>query len=107
MVKPKTHILDNEASVEIIPEIQKNCTIQLVPPDNHMQNLTERAIQTSKNHFKSILAGVDDTFPMRLWDLVGNSNFQDSGPPAPNRNSNCRIPVIPVILENSVGMLIL
>jgi hypothetical protein len=66
-VKPKTHILDNEASAEFKKEIQKNCMIQLVPPHNHRQNLAERAIQTFKSHFKSILAGVDDSFPMRLW----------------------------------------
>jgi hypothetical protein len=69
-IKPKTHILDNEASVEFKREIQKNCTIQLVPPDNHRQNLAERAIQTFKNHFKSVLAGVDNSFPMRLWDRL-------------------------------------
>jgi hypothetical protein len=69
-VKPKTHILDNEASVEFKREIQKNCTVQLVPPDNHRRNLAERAIQTFKNHFKSVLAGVDDSFPMRLWDRL-------------------------------------
>ena len=40
-VKPTTHILDNEASEEFKREIQKNCTIQLVPPDNHRQNLAE------------------------------------------------------------------
>jgi hypothetical protein len=40
----------------------KKGTIQLVPPDNHRQNLAESAIQTFKNHFKAILAGVDDTF---------------------------------------------
>jgi hypothetical protein len=51
-VKPKTHILDNEASAEFKREIQNNCTIQLVPPDNHRRNLAERAIQTFKNHFK-------------------------------------------------------
>ncbi len=49
---------------------QKNCSIQLVPPDNHQRNLAERAIQTFKNHFKAILAGVDDSFPMRLWDKL-------------------------------------
>ncbi len=27
-------------------------------------------IQTFKNHFKAILAGVDDTFPMQLWDKL-------------------------------------
>ncbi len=56
-IKPKTHILDNEASTEYKREIQKNCTIQLVPPDNHRRNLAERAIQTFKSHFKAILAG--------------------------------------------------
>ena len=69
-VKPKTHILDNEASTEFKKAIQKNCTIQLVPPDNHQRNLAERAIQTFKNHFKAILNGVDDSFPMRLWDRL-------------------------------------
>ncbi len=65
-VKPTTHILDNKTSAEFKKEIQKNCKIQLVPPDNHRRNLAEQAIQTFKNHFKAILAGVDDTFPMRL-----------------------------------------
>ena len=69
-IKPKTHILDNEASAEFKKEIQKNCAIQLVPQDNHQRNLAERAIQTFKSHFKSILAGVDDSFPMRLWDRL-------------------------------------
>jgi hypothetical protein len=40
-VKPKTHILDNIASAEFKRELRKNCTIQLVPPDNHRQNLAE------------------------------------------------------------------
>jgi len=69
-VKPKTHILDNKASAEFKKEIQKNCMIQLVPPDNHQQNLAERAIKTFKSHFESILAGVDDSFPMKLWDRL-------------------------------------
>jgi hypothetical protein len=69
-IKPKTHILDNEASAEFKREIQKNCGIQLVPPDNHQRNLAERAIQTFKSHFKSILAGVDDSFLMQLWDRL-------------------------------------
>ena len=63
-VKPTMHILDNEASAAYKAEIMKNCSIQLVPPDNHQRNLSERAIQTFKNHFKAILAGVDNTFPM-------------------------------------------
>ncbi len=70
MVKPTTHLLDNKASEEFKVELRENCTIQLVPPDNHQQNLAEQAIQTHKNHFNAILAGVDDSFPMRLWDKL-------------------------------------
>jgi hypothetical protein len=69
-IKPMTHILDNEASAELKEAIKKNCTIQLVPPDNHRRNLAERVIQTFKNHFKAILAGVDNSFPMRLWEKL-------------------------------------
>jgi hypothetical protein len=59
-----THLMDNKASAELKAEIRKNCTIQLVPPDNHRRNLAERAIQTFKCHFKAILAGLDDSFPV-------------------------------------------
>jgi hypothetical protein len=34
-VRPTTHLMDNKASAELKAEIKKNCTIQLVPPDNH------------------------------------------------------------------------
>jgi hypothetical protein len=68
--KPITHLLDKKASEEFKAEIRKKGTIQLVPPDNHKQNLAERAIKTFKNHLKAILAGVDDGFPMRLWDKL-------------------------------------
>ena len=36
---------------------------QLVPSHIHRQNVAERAIQTFKAHFLSILAGVADDFP--------------------------------------------
>ncbi len=64
------HILDNEAWVEFKNEIKENCNLQLVPPDTHRRNLAERAIQTFKSHFISILAGVDPAFPMSLWDRL-------------------------------------
>jgi len=63
-------VLDNKASGAFKKEIRKNCKIQLVPPDNHRQKLAERAIQTFKNHFKAIIAGVDNSFPMRLRDKL-------------------------------------
>jgi hypothetical protein len=36
----------------------------------HPRNRAERAIQTFKNHFRSILAGVDASFLPYLWDLL-------------------------------------
>ncbi len=68
-VKPTTHLLDNEASAAFKAEIKKNSKYQLVPPDNHRMHLAERAIHTFKNHFKVVIAGVDTTFPMQLWDI--------------------------------------
>eukprot|EP00804_Cyclotella_cryptica_P022924 CCRYP_018758-RA/>CCRYP_018758-RA protein AED:0.17 eAED:0.24 QI:0/0/0/1/0.5/0.33/3/0/705 len=52
-------VLDNEASAEFIRTITQDwkATYQLVPPDIHRRNLAERAIQTFKAHFLSILAG--------------------------------------------------
>ncbi len=32
--------------------------------------MAEQAIQTFKNHFKSVIVGVDNNFPMRLWDRL-------------------------------------
>jgi hypothetical protein len=69
-VKPTTHLLDNEALAIFKAEIKKNCKYQLVPPDNHRMNLAECAIQTFKNNFKVVIAGVDKTFPMQLWDRL-------------------------------------
>ena len=43
---------------------------QLVPPDLHCQNATERSIQTFKAHFISVLEGVNPTFPNYPWDLL-------------------------------------
>ena len=64
------HLMDNEASAGLKIEIKKNCTIQLVPPDDRRRNLAERAIQMFKSHFKLVLAGVDNSFPMGLWDKL-------------------------------------
>ncbi len=64
----KKHILDNEASKAFKDKIRDNgMEYELVPPGNHRRNQAERAIQTFKAHFISILAGVDDKFPLSLW----------------------------------------
>jgi len=75
--KPKLHILDNEASEAFKAALRENCDIQLVPPDTHRRNHAERAIQTFKSHFISILAGVDPSFPMNLWDRLIPQTLND------------------------------
>jgi hypothetical protein len=43
---------------------------QLVPPNDHRRNITEKAIQVFKAHFISILCGADKVFPLHLWDRL-------------------------------------
>lgn len=45
-------------------------TYQLITPHIHRANIAEKAIQTFKSHFISILAGTDSSFPMHLWDRL-------------------------------------
>jgi hypothetical protein len=65
-------ILDNEASAAYKQAIMFTwqSKFQLVPPEMHHRNCVERAIRTYKDHFLSILAGVDQSFPPYLWDLL-------------------------------------
>jgi hypothetical protein len=42
-------------------------TFELVPPNDHRRNMAEKAIQTFKDHFVSILSGCAPTFPLHLW----------------------------------------
>ena len=61
-------VLNNECSNGMKDCIKSNgMTYKLVPPGQHRRNQAERAIQTCKSHFISILAGVDDKFPLSLW----------------------------------------
>jgi hypothetical protein len=69
-VKPTVHILDNDALALFKESIKTNCDLQLVPLDTHWRNLAEHAIQTFKNHLIAILAGLDPSFPMTLWDRL-------------------------------------
>ncbi len=65
-------ILDNEASAAYKHAITVTwqAKFQLVPPDMHCCNRAEWAIRTFKDHFLSILASVDASFPLYLWDLL-------------------------------------
>ena len=40
---------------------------QLVPHDDQCRNISERAIQTWKNHFVGVLARTAATSPLHLW----------------------------------------
>ena len=69
--KPQLQKMDNEASKKLKDRIVTNeCKYQLVPPHNHRTNPAERAIQTFKAHFISILCTTDPTFPLYLWDKL-------------------------------------
>ena len=63
VICPNWHILYNEAPEELKQAIRDNkCRVELTPADQHRRNATERAIQTFKGHFISVLAGVDNSF---------------------------------------------
>ena len=67
-IVPLLQILDNEISEAYKEEIRHTgMTYQLVPPDYHRRNIAERAIQTWKNNFVSILSGTSLTFLLHLW----------------------------------------
>jgi hypothetical protein len=64
------NIRDNEASADfkwVITEPWKT-KFQLVLPDMYRRNKAKRMVRHFKNHFLSILAGVDAAFPLFLWD---------------------------------------
>jgi hypothetical protein len=64
----KHHRLDNKCLAAFKACITKNgMTHELVPPDCHHPNIAERAIQTFKNHFVSIVSRVGDRFSLSLW----------------------------------------
>jgi hypothetical protein len=60
--------MDNEAPKGLREHfIAQNIQYELVPPFNHRANKAERAIQTFKRHFISILAGTHPSFPIDFW----------------------------------------
>jgi hypothetical protein len=64
----KKQVLDNKCSAAMKACIKENgMDYKLVPPGQHRHNQAEWAIQTFKAHFISILAGMDNKFPLLLW----------------------------------------
>ena len=69
-LKVDLHVLDNEVSAAYRKAITDHkVTYQLVPPHIHRRNIAERAIRTFKEHLKAILAGIDDSYPLKHWDV--------------------------------------
>eukprot|EP00804_Cyclotella_cryptica_P014189 CCRYP_005610-RA/>CCRYP_005610-RA protein AED:0.40 eAED:0.40 QI:0/0/0/1/0/0/3/0/300 len=70
--------LKNRTDIELtapIPHSSPGFTEQALFPANiatgcHRRNAAEVAIHNFKSHFLSILAGVADDFPMKLWDKL-------------------------------------
>ena len=68
-IKPKFHIMDNEASRIVMSWLEQNkVDAQKVAPHNCRANTTERIIETAKNHFIAGMAGTDKNYPIREWD---------------------------------------
>ncbi|KAL7474749.1 hypothetical protein ACHAW6_000707 [Cyclotella cf. meneghiniana] len=68
----KGQLSQNHQGPSLLPHhySRLECNLQLIPPNFHHANAAERAIQTFKAHFLSILAGIDDRFPNYLWDKL-------------------------------------
>ena len=69
-IVPLKHILDNECSNSMKDLIRETCKLELVPPGCHQRNVAKVAIKAFKQHFLSVLAGVDSNFPWSLWDRL-------------------------------------
>ena len=61
--------MDNEAPNHIKAALlSKDISHQLFPPHCHRANLSERAIQTFKNHLNVGLVATDPDYPTTEWD---------------------------------------
>lgn len=66
--KIKLHKLDNETSRDVEELIaDQQAKIQYTPADTQRTNIAERCIRTWKNHFATIRAGAEASFPMYHW----------------------------------------
>ena len=67
-IKPKRQVLDNETIMAYRQEIMATgMTYQLVPSDDHRQNIAKKTIQTRKDNFIAVCSGVSTNFPTHLW----------------------------------------
>ena len=66
-ITPVLQRLDNISDLLCRFITEKNIQYQLCNAYDHRHNLAERAIQTFKTHFISIVNGCDDRMPPSLW----------------------------------------
>ena len=62
----KKHAMDNKWCEKIKELIESEYVLELDSPGCHRRELAERGINIFKNHFLSILLGVDDSCPVYL-----------------------------------------
>ena len=76
-IKPKFHIMDNDASRTVMSWIERNnVDAQKVSPHNHRAKTSERMIETEKHHFIAVMVGIHENYPIREWDRgVAQSQF--------------------------------
>ena len=68
-IKPKFHIMNNEASSTVMSWLERNkVDAQKVAPHNHRANTAEWMIETAKHHFIAGMDGTDKNYPIREWD---------------------------------------
>ena len=64
----KHQVLDNKISRAYKEEIlATGMNFQLALPDDHRRNISEKSIQTWKEHFIGVMSGTATTFPLYLW----------------------------------------
>ncbi len=64
----RKQVLNNKCSAAMKACIkEKGIDYKLIPQGQHRRNQAEWAIQTFKAHIISILAGIDNKFPLSLW----------------------------------------
>ena len=64
-IKPKNHMMDNEASSTVMSWLERNKVYaQKVSPHNHRANTAERIIETSKHHFIAGMTGTYENYPI-------------------------------------------
>ena len=67
-VHPKIHIMENESSSTVWSYLKNNnIKLQLVPPNLHHTNASEKSIGIFKDHFISGMATLYPSFPLHLW----------------------------------------